>query len=336
MNHTILKSKKISFVFYLLLPSFIVMQDISIKRNRYDLDQGFSVLYSRLTRNFLYIIATKNRSDFSKTIPIVFLKFVLLDNSIRLKKKNSKKFRNLKDIQIFLSKQGITSKIIGNSLYGDYSATYKEWKVPVVNFSKLIKQININNSKYIITQTRSGDINNIKDIQTKIIISKDDKIVFEKKYPLMVPFSVSKIHNDYYVYLCYIKLGLLKSTIEYIFNKGLSLHCSCLSLNTLKEDKLLTTYFDPEEFGNIMRGIPIVYGYGVDNKEVDRIIVVLRKKKLILNFCKKDSNPCEIIKKTSVDIEFPKLVLTAQQSSKNLVKLLLIYQSKIEVLTISF
>ncbi len=328
-------------IYYTLIcnPLIHTTPDINVKRYTYSFPDDANILHAYIQKGIVKIILTKNKNPLSKIIKLNIYEIALTKNGMKTHKTISKRFNDIKKLHKLLREMQIKSIIFNYDLYGDYNNA-KPDKTPVINYSKLEKKITFNNTDYTIIQQRVGSIKKLQEIRTKItIIAKNiddsnNKIVFDKQYPLLIPFSFSEINKTLYIHLCSVKLGLLKSTIEYIFNKGLAMNCSSINLRTGKEETLITTYFDPNEFGNIMRGFPLIYVLPIGRKKIDKIIAVLHKKKIVLFFCKSGSYECEIEKKMSISIEFPKMVLTSINVLTPNPQIMLIYQNKLEVISI--
>lgn len=326
----------LSTIYFLLICLYLygTPQNINIKRYTHNFGDDINILHTYIQKETIKIISIKNKNPISKTIRLSIYGATLTKDGIKIYKTISRKFESIKKLYEFLREIRIKSIIFNNDVYSNYNNSHIN-KTPVINYSKLEKKITFNNANYTIIQQRIGNINKLQEIETKMTINKDSKIVFEKQYPLLVPFSFSEINKTLYIHVCSVKFGLLKSTLEYIFNKGLAMNCSSINLSNAKEQNLITTYFDPNEFGNIMRGFPLLYVLPTANKKIDKIIAVLHKKKIVINLCKSGSYECEIEKKMSVPSEFPKMVLTNTTTTLP-PTIVLIYQNKLEVISIQF
>lgn len=325
---------KIIFYLLYLTPSFILTVNIVVQQSTFNVGEDITILYTYLDEKSLTILGVKNTNPISRIIKLRMFKITPVKNGdFTLTKISAKKFKDIKLLKKYLQNYKVEVSTFNDNLYGGY-ITFNHKKRPVINYSKLEKVITFNNTKYTITQQRIGNINKLHQMKTGIIISMDNKPVFQKQYPFLIPFSFSEINKIPYIHICSIEIGLIRSALQYIFNKGLAMKCYSINLNTLKEEKLITTYFDPNEFGNIMRAFPLLYVLPTKNSQIDKIVAVLHKKKMVLNLCKSGTYKCNTEKKMEIPIEFPKIVHTSSTFKESDPVIILIYQNKIQLITL--
>jgi hypothetical protein len=332
--------KKYILQFFILFtfPSFHLLylaeSNIKVKRFTYIFSEDFNILYSKLNRTSLVILGVKNENFPSKKLTVGLYKLKLKKTGLIVSYRSIKSFRKIKDLYFFLKKKKIKSTNFGKGIIGGLISSVQHSHIPKKSYTILIKTLYFNSSKYTLRQERAGNINDISSLKTSIRIYKGKSLEFDKSYDLLTPFSISKIKDKFSLYSCAFKFSLIKNVIEYIFNKGISLNCFEIDIDNMKENKLLTTYFDPDEFAYVMRGSPVVYVLPIKSEKFSKIVFVLRKKKIIFYFCDLQEEKCHYKKEGSIPIEFPKIVEPQTQLTISKPRIYLIYPHSVELIVL--